>query len=156
MLYNVLTFCVYTTLCQKISRAKEKEPMDLKFTLGTLRRRTFYLIVLVTLTAAMMPAAAFANGYGHQGRGWDPGPRQHRGQHRPKQDDDHDRQHFNKQHNNRHDDRFNRCDATYKVRRGDSLSEIAKHFGVSVNKLANANGIKNVNRIFAGQTLCIP
>ena len=124
--------------------------MNLKFQLSTLRRRTLLMIVVVALSAAMLPTAAFASGYGHQGRAWDPGPRQPRGYHRPARDNDN--KHWNDNHNNRN----NRCDASYRVKRGDSLSEIAKWYGVSVHQLAKANGIKNPNRIYAGQVLCIP
>jgi nucleoid-associated protein YgaU len=142
--------------------------MNLKFSFNNLRRRTLLLFVVVALSAAMLPTAAFASGYGHQGRGWDPGPRQPRGYHRPAQNDDnnHGNNHYNNhdQHNNgnnynqggQHDNRPSQCDVTYRVKRGDSLSEIASRYGVSLNQLAKANGIKNTNRIYAGQVLCIP
>jgi len=42
------------------------------------------------------------------------------------------------------------------VKKGDTLSKVSRHFHVPVMKLANANGIKNVNRIYTGQHLCIP
>lgn len=45
--------------------------------------------------------------------------------------------------------------ATYKVRKGDTLSKIAARHGVSVQQLRNANGLKNDN-IRDGQTLTIP
>lgn len=45
---------------------------------------------------------------------------------------------------------------TYKIKSGDTLSGIAKKFGVKMSKLADVNNIKNVNRIFAGDTLIIP
>ncbi|MFN8486010.1 MAG: LysM domain-containing protein [Caldilineaceae bacterium] len=44
----------------------------------------------------------------------------------------------------------------YLVHRGDTLSGIAAHFGVSLWALQQANGIRNPNRIYAGQWLCIP
>lgn len=44
---------------------------------------------------------------------------------------------------------------TYKVRKGDNLSKIAKRHGVSVNALRKANNLPNDN-IRAGQTLKIP
>lgn len=44
---------------------------------------------------------------------------------------------------------------TYKVKSGDTLSEIAQKFGTTVSKLASLNNIKNVNLIYAGQTLKI-
>lgn len=46
---------------------------------------------------------------------------------------------------------------TYKVRRGDTLSKIAKKHGVSVSALKRANGLKGRNpRIHPGQRLKIP
>ena len=44
----------------------------------------------------------------------------------------------------------------YTVRFGDTLSGIARRFGVSVLTLARANNIANINRIYAGQVLVIP
>lgn len=44
----------------------------------------------------------------------------------------------------------------YKVRRGDTLSKIAKQFGVSKSSLIHLNAIKNPNRLRAGQTLKLP
>ena len=125
--------------------------MNLKFRLNALRRRSLILIAVVALSAAMLPTAAFASGYGHQGRGWDPGPRQPRGYHRPAQEENKSDNKYNERPNYN-----NQCDVTYRVKRGDSLSEIARRYGVSVNQLANANNIRNANRIYAGQVLCIP
>lgn len=46
---------------------------------------------------------------------------------------------------------------TYTVQRGDSFSEIAKRFGVSVNSLWAANPyIWDINRIYPGQVLNVP
>jgi len=45
---------------------------------------------------------------------------------------------------------------TYGVKRGDTLSAIAKRFGTTVNTLAVLNHIRNVNRIYVGQALRIP
>lgn len=45
---------------------------------------------------------------------------------------------------------------TYTVQAGDTLSEIAARFGVSVEALAQANGITNPALIRAGQVLIIP
>jgi LysM repeat protein len=45
---------------------------------------------------------------------------------------------------------------TYIVRPGDTLSEIAIRFGVTVRALADANGISNPALIRAGQVLVIP
>jgi putative chitinase len=44
----------------------------------------------------------------------------------------------------------------HKVRHGETLSEIAKHYGVSLWALAEANDIENPNTIYAGQHLYIP
>ena len=44
---------------------------------------------------------------------------------------------------------------TYKVQRGDTLSDIAKRFSVSVTQLKRANGLRN-NRIDMGDVLQIP
>ena len=44
---------------------------------------------------------------------------------------------------------------TYKVVRGDTLSEIAKRYGTTVGYLAKLNNIKNVNLIYVGQVLKI-
>lgn len=44
---------------------------------------------------------------------------------------------------------------TYKVKSGDTLSEIAQKFGTTVANLAKLNNIKNVNLIYTGQTLKI-
>src|SRR5687767_2436617 len=44
----------------------------------------------------------------------------------------------------------------YTVRAGDSLSAIGSRFGVSYQSIAQANGISNPNRIYAGQQLVIP
>jgi len=45
---------------------------------------------------------------------------------------------------------------TYTVQRGDTLYSIARHFGVSVQALMQANGISNPDYLFAGQVLQIP
>jgi len=44
----------------------------------------------------------------------------------------------------------------YVVRRGDTLTRIARAFGVSVSDLRRANNIVNPNRILVGQRLVIP
>jgi LysM repeat protein len=44
----------------------------------------------------------------------------------------------------------------YVVRWGDTLSAIARRFGVSAWAIAEANRITNLNRIYAGQRLVIP
>lgn len=45
--------------------------------------------------------------------------------------------------------------STYTVRRGDTLSGIARKYGVSVNYLVRANNIKNPNLIYSGQILIV-
>ena len=45
---------------------------------------------------------------------------------------------------------------TYTVQRGDTLSAIARRFGLSVAELAARNGIADPNRIAVGQRLTIP
>jgi len=47
-------------------------------------------------------------------------------------------------------------DVSYKVRRGDSLSKIAKRFKVRVGQLVQANGLASQHRIRAGQVLKLP
>ena len=42
------------------------------------------------------------------------------------------------------------------VRRGDTLSALAKKFNTSVDKIAKANNIKDPNRIMVGQKLTVP
>jgi LysM repeat protein len=42
------------------------------------------------------------------------------------------------------------------VRKGDTLSSIAKRYGTTVDALAHRNNIRNVNRIVVGQRICVP
>lgn len=46
--------------------------------------------------------------------------------------------------------------ATYKVKKGDTLSKIAEKHGTSVTVLASINQIANVNKIQVGQVLTLP
>lgn len=46
--------------------------------------------------------------------------------------------------------------ATYKIKKGDTLTSIAKSYNTTVDSIASANGIKNKNLIYAGDTLNIP
>jgi hypothetical protein len=46
--------------------------------------------------------------------------------------------------------------STYLIKRGDTLSALAARFRTTVGALAKANGIRNVNLIYAGATLRIP
>ncbi len=48
------------------------------------------------------------------------------------------------------------AETTYVVASGDTLGEIATRFGVSVEALAAANAIADINQISIGQTLVIP
>jgi LysM repeat protein len=52
--------------------------------------------------------------------------------------------------------RWEPCVAYYTVRWGDTLSGIAAWYGINAWSIARANRIYNLNRIYAGQTLCIP
>ena len=45
--------------------------------------------------------------------------------------------------------------SSYVVKKGDTLSSIAKKFGVSVQAIADINNIKDVNKIYTGQILKI-
>ena len=44
---------------------------------------------------------------------------------------------------------------SYIVKRGDTLTQIARRYGTTVNRLAQINNIKNVNKIYVGQVLLI-
>src|SRR5207302_1679555 len=44
----------------------------------------------------------------------------------------------------------------YTVKWGDTLTGVAKRFGVSVRALADANGLADPNRVLAGRNLSIP
>ena len=48
------------------------------------------------------------------------------------------------------------AEVLYVVQAGDSLSAIASRFGVSVDEIANANAIEDVNRLAVGRELVIP
>ncbi|RME33949.1 MAG: LysM peptidoglycan-binding domain-containing protein [Thermoflexia bacterium] len=48
------------------------------------------------------------------------------------------------------------CAHTYTVAYGDTLTRIGARFGVSPWRIAECNGIYNLNYIRAGSTLCIP
>ncbi len=45
---------------------------------------------------------------------------------------------------------------TYEVRRGDTLSKIAREYSCTVRELAEQNGISSPDRIYAGQLLQVP
>ena len=44
----------------------------------------------------------------------------------------------------------------YTVKRGDTLSAIARKYNTTVSQLVNLNGIKNANAIRVGQKLLLP
>lgn len=46
--------------------------------------------------------------------------------------------------------------STYTVKKGDTLSHIAKRHGTTVNRLASLNDIKNVNKVYVGQKIKLP
>lgn len=48
------------------------------------------------------------------------------------------------------------CARSHYVSRGETLLGIARWYGVSTWSIAAANSIYNLNRIYAGQWLCIP
>ena len=48
------------------------------------------------------------------------------------------------------------CSDYHTVKKGQTLSGIARHYGVNSWAIARCNGIYNLNKIYAGQKLCIP
>lgn len=48
------------------------------------------------------------------------------------------------------------CARSHYVSYGDTLLRIGRWYGVSAWSIASANGIYNLNQIYAGQWLCIP
>src|SRR5436190_19231842 len=46
--------------------------------------------------------------------------------------------------------------STYVIKKGDSLSVVAKRLGITVDALAKANKVANLDRITLGQSLVIP
>lgn len=46
--------------------------------------------------------------------------------------------------------------STYMVKKGDTLTKIAKAYGTTVSKLAKINAIADVNKIRVGQLLTLP
>src|SRR5690606_9793656 len=48
------------------------------------------------------------------------------------------------------------CSSYYYVRHGDTLSSVARWFGINTSALASANSLGNANYIYVGQKLCIP
>ena len=54
------------------------------------------------------------------------------------------------------DGRGNLNNSYYRVRSGDTLFSIGRQFGVNAYRIADANGLRNPNHIYAGQVLYIP
>ena len=52
-------------------------------------------------------------------------------------------------------DTANSC-GWYTIENGDTLSNIAWHYHITISTLARANAIGNINLIFVGQRLCVP
>jgi LysM repeat protein len=48
------------------------------------------------------------------------------------------------------------CATTHTVQRGDTLSQIARTYGVTMQSIMSVNNISNPNHIWVGQRLCIP
>lgn len=44
----------------------------------------------------------------------------------------------------------------YIIQKGDTLSDLAKRFNTTVKALADANSIKDPNKIYAGQAMTVP
>ena len=49
-----------------------------------------------------------------------------------------------------------RCVNYHTIKYGQTLYSIGRHYGVSPWAIAQCNGICNMNKIYAGQRLCIP
>ncbi len=47
------------------------------------------------------------------------------------------------------------CTQWHVVKKGETLAKIGRYYGVSWQYLASINGIKNPNKIYAGQVLCV-
>ena len=127
-----------------------------------LRRRSLLAVLALALMLSLLPTAAFAYGGPHMSPGYAPHPPQYyrqapRYNYSPRQNYAPRQTYAPRQYNwPQQEYRYSGCDATYRVRRGDTLSEIARHYRVSVRELANANRLGSPNRIYAGTTLCIP
>ncbi len=48
------------------------------------------------------------------------------------------------------------CDATYQVKRGDTLTKISEKFGVAANQIVYANSWSEPYTIYVGQNICLP
>lgn len=132
-----------------------------------LRRRAALLVVLGALIGALLPSAVFAAESGASALG---SPAHATGRYSRNQQHQRNDNYGHRQDYRRHDDGTNRydnrydkhdkghsyCSTTYRVKRGDTLTRIARHYHVSVNAIARANNLRNPNHIYAGQHLCIP
>jgi len=49
-----------------------------------------------------------------------------------------------------------KCDASYAVKRGDTLTSIGKQFGYAANQIVQVNKMGKPYTIYVGQRLCIP
>jgi competence CoiA-like predicted nuclease len=160
--------------------------MKLEFLLNSFRRRTFVIILVLGLVAALLPTAAFASGgYGqHQGMNH---PAYNNNQYHKQYNNQYHKQYnnqnqyhkqynnqnqYHKQYNNqyRYHNQYNNNNynkyynhgsngnyaRTYTVHSGDTLSGIANCYHVSVDRLAQANNIHNSNHLYVGQVLHIP
>ncbi|MEX1018555.1 MAG: LysM peptidoglycan-binding domain-containing protein [Litorilinea sp.] len=112
-----------------------------------MRRLLFVALGIMIATWAMFPAAAYA-------AGGDRGSAEFVYEH-------HDNYRGKGHHNDHgeyrdHKPAHHACANTYTVRKGDTLSKLARHYGTTVHALARANGIHNPNRIYVGQRLCVP
>ena len=94
-----------------------------------MRRLLFVALGLMIATWAMFPASAYASS-GNRGSAEFVYEQRHKDHHS--------------------------CANTYTVRKGDTLSTLARHYGTTVHALARANRIHNPNRIYVGQRLCVP
>lgn len=104
-----------------------------------IRRVTIVAVALAVALTLFMPGQAYASGTGRSGPTRWNNPQAY---HRPAQP-----AHVKPVRPQWH---------SYCVQRGDTLSGIARRYGVSVQALAQANHLRNPHRIYAGQTLWIP
>lgn len=108
-----------------------------------IRRVTVVAVALAVALTLFMPGQASASGYGRSGS-----PRWHGPQTYP--------QAYHRPAKPAQVQPVRPQAHTYCVQRGDTLSGIARRFGVSVQSLASANRLRNPHRIYAGQALWIP
>lgn len=115
-----------------------------------LRRRALMVVLVLALVVALLPTAAFAAADSSQAS-----PVYATGRYQP-QPSGHGDRYDRRDKRPDKDMKHMRCDTTYRVRKGDNLTKIARHFHTSVQALVRANNLRNPNRIIAGQVLCIP